>query len=185
MANPERILRAVVALAILCAPACARTNAPKDFLATPDSAGSSLRGGWVELDFSDMGANKLSGELLAVSAESLWVQPSTGAGVVMPRAAIASSSRLTKYKATTGAMAAGTTAGVISTAANGLVLIFTAPIWIITGSVGAAGDSHAAQANPQAGTGVDDALRAFSRYPLGMPRGADAAFTRWSPRRAR
>jgi hypothetical protein len=185
MANPERIRRAIAALAIMCAPACAHNNAPEGFLVKPDSAGSSLRGGWVELDFSEVGANKLSGELLAVSAESLWVQPSVGAGMVVPRAAIAPSSRLTKYKATTGAMAAGTVAGVISTISNGFVLIISAPIWIITGTAGAASDTRAAQANPQAGAGSDDALRAFSRYPLGMPRGADAAFTRWPPRRAR
>ena len=186
MASAER--RAVwFGLTLVLVGACAHNQSPPGFLPDPEAGGNSLRGGWIELDLGDTTVAKqaVMGELLAASAESLWVQPLNGSGVVVPRRYVAGSSRLTRYKATTSRITAGTIAGVVSTVTNGFILIITAPIWAITGTAAGAADTEAAQTAPFPSTETDAMLRAFSRYPLGMPPGADRAFARWSPRGAR
>ncbi len=68
-----------------------------------------------------------------------------------------------------GAVAGWTALGVVSTISNGLLLIFTAPAWIITGTVAGSSESYAPQGNVPPLRWAE--LARFARFPQGMPPG--------------
>jgi hypothetical protein len=158
----------VVAGAAALATACASNTAPPGFLVTPVEAESAAYGGWIELTLiRDIQGKQPrgEGELLAAGADSVWVLTPQG-GVVIPTAMV-SEGKLTAYQ---GASAAGWTAlGVVSTASNGLLLIITAPLWILTGTIAGASDSYIPQHRAPPRAWAD--LAAFARFPQGMPQG--------------
>ena len=160
---PGRLRSPAVALGAALVAACAGHTAPLGFLPTPQEAQSSAYGGWIELTLN--GEERVEGELLAVNADSVWVLSSEG-GAVVPTAAVVQG-KLTRYAWSSGNVTTWTAVGVLSTISNGLVLIFTAPVWVITGSVAGAGESHAAQRLwPRFAWA---ALAEFARFPQGMP----------------
>jgi hypothetical protein len=172
-----RLLACAGAIAVVAA--CAKHTAPPGFLSSPSNAGRGTQGGWLDLELS--GNRRLSGELLAVTAESLWVLGSDGRGMVVPRSALTDKGSLTRYRATSSEVAGLTAAGVALTISNGAFLLITAPLWVLTGTISGSADGREAQTPVRPAADRDSVLRAFSRFPQGLPRGFDVSFARLSP----
>ncbi len=162
-------------LAVALAAACATNSAPGGFLVSPKEAAASPYGGWIELTVGD-GRNerRVEGELLAVSGEgdSVWVlRDSAGGGggaLAVPTASVRRG-KLTGYSSNAGEVVSWTLLGVLSTASNGLLLIVTAPLWIVTGTVAASGESIAPERRTPPLAWPELAL--FARFPQGLPPG--------------
>jgi hypothetical protein len=157
----------VAALACL---ACGGTPAPAGWLPTPRAAETTAYGGWIELDYSDgQSRHRARGELIAASADSLWVlgdsQP-----VVIPTSVVGSG-KLYAYAPKLGDVTGWTVAGMVSTISNGVFLVFTAPAWLITG--GFAGQSEARAARRTSPPRAWAELALFARFPQGMPQGIE------------
>jgi len=168
MWSAEGAQRSAAVVAALLAAACASNTAPSGFLPSPQDAPASAYGAWIELTLTASSRQRaVEGELLAVSADTAWVLSHAGA-VVLPTTAVARG-KLTAWRSGSGAVAGWTALGVVSTISNGLLLIFTAPAWIITGTVAGSSESYAPQGNVPPLRWAE--LARFARFPQGMPPG--------------
>ncbi|HEU5304619.1 MAG TPA: hypothetical protein VFU40_08245 [Gemmatimonadales bacterium] len=160
--------RLSLGLVAACA-GCATNSAPEGWLLKPTDAQSAAYGGWIELTYGMEAKRRADGELIAVSADSVWVL-GQGQALVIPTAAVAKG-KLTAYAAQKGSLTAWTIAGSLATISNGAFLIFTAPMWIIGGSLAVGSESRAPErSSPPLGWGE---LAPFARFPQGMPAGLD------------
>lgn len=170
---PRRRLVAVLSAAAVGS-ACATNSAPDGLLPTPEEARTSSYGGWVELGFQgEQGVERIDGELIAVSSDSIWILPPTRSspgGENQGRTISADAvidGQLTAWDARHGQVAGGVLAGVLSTISNGVLLVFTAPIWIIGGSIAASHQSKLPQTRLPPTRWED--LTPFTRFPQGIP----------------
>jgi hypothetical protein len=163
-----RVVRWIgLAAAAFCA-ACARNSAPKGWLPKPAEAQVSTYGGWIELTYQEANEQRgIDGELIAVSADSLWVL-NEQQGLVIPTTA-AKKAKLTAYGAQTGALTTWTVVGTLATISNGAFLIFTAPMWLIGGPLTVGGESRSAERKTPPLSWVE--LAPYARFPQGMPEG--------------
>lgn len=156
--------------AALAGAACAGSSAPEEWLPKPAEAQAAAYGGWIELTHEGSAQpRRTEGELIAVSADSVWVLSDTH-GVVIPTSAVGKG-KLTVYAAQTGTLRTWTVLGALSTLSNGGFLIFTAPMWIIGGSIATGGESRAAERKHPRLTWTE--LAPFARFPQGMPEGVE------------
>lgn len=166
--------RNAVMIAVLVA-ACPAQPAPEGWLPTPDATPEWTRGGWIELELrtgdSSATAPLARGELLAVSADSGWVL--TDSGIVAVAAAGVARATLVGWDPETGKLTTWALIGTLSTVANGYILVLTAPMWIIGGSLATASHSR----RPVLDTEDDQwpELRLYARFPQGLPPGLDRA----------
>ena len=170
-----------VALSVLLT-ACAGNTSPPGFLVGPRIAQSQAYGGWVELRVAN--GTSVDGEMIAVTADSVWVlgvgREGAVAPVVLPVASIREG-KLTINDAEVGNVAGMTALGVLSTISNGLVLILTAPVWIIVGTAAGSAQSYTPQRRVPPLRWAE--LNASARFPQGMPSGVSLAQLRPKPRR--
>ena len=142
---------------------CVGTAGPST-MPTALQAASSPYGGRVE---ALVGGAPLAGELLAVSADTMWVLTPTG-GQVVPRTSI-QSGRVIGYNSETSQLLPWAILGPLSTIANGYLLAVTFPAWVITGSAA----THTQRNKPI--IPITSArwreLRLYARFPQGMPNG--------------
>ena len=153
-------------VAVACT-ACAGNTAPKGWLPKPIEAQAAAYGGWIELTYAEPDERHTYGELIAVSAESVWVL-SGSQGLVIPTAAV-KKGKLTAYAAQKDGLTAWMLLGTLSTISNGGFLIFTAPMWLIGGSLAVGGESRAPERKSPPLTWVE--LAPFARFPQGLPEG--------------
>src|SRR2546428_822186 len=100
--------------AALLVAGCASNSAPSGFLPSPEQAQTSGYGAWIELRSQDAsGERATEGELLAVTADTVWVLSRSGA-VALPTSAVAQC-KLTAWQSGAGAIAVWTGVGVLST----------------------------------------------------------------------
>lgn len=169
--------RVGLAAAAACA-ACASNSAPKGWLAEPAETQSAAYGGWIELTYQESeGKRHTDGELIAVSADSVWVLNESG-GRVVPTSAV-QGGKLTAYSAQTGTLTTWTVVGTLATISNGAFLIFTAPMWIVGGSLTAGSESRSPERMHPPLAWVE--LAPFARFPQGMPEGV--ALTALQPKK--
>lgn len=174
--RPVSPARRVLAMCVplLLGTACVSNPAPRGILPSPDEAGRMAAGGWIEIVRSDrLGEPSLHGELLAVTDDTLYVATG-GGGVAVPRSTVRGG-RLFGYDAQVGAMAGAVALGTVSTISNGFFLIFTAPMWLIGGSIAARSQSMQPVRDASA---PPSALRPWARFPAGLPPGFDLAGAR-------
>jgi hypothetical protein len=158
-----------LAAAVSCA-ACARNSAPRGWLLRPAQAQVAAYGGWIELAYRESGdKRRTDGELIAVSADSVWVL-NENRGVVIPTIMV-QSGKLTAYAAQTGTLTTWTVVGTLATISNGAFLIFTAPMWLIGGSLTVGGESRSPERKHPPLTWME--LAPFARFPQGMPEGIE------------
>ncbi len=158
-----------LAAAVSCA-ACASNSAPRGWLPKPGEAQAAAYGGWIELTCQESAESRhTDGELIAVSADSVWVL-NESQGVVIPTITV-QSGKLTAYAAQTGTLTTWTTVGTLATISNGGFLIFTAPMWLIGGSLTVGGESRSPERKHPPLTWVQ--LAPFARFPQGMPEGIE------------
>jgi hypothetical protein len=166
-------------LAVLAACAgCAGTSVPKGWLPAPREAQESAYGGWIEVSYRDGDARQRAvGELIAVGEDSVWILSDSQA-VAIPTTA-ADSGRLWVYAPQTSGLAAWTAAGVLSTISNGIVLVFTAPMWILGGTIAGGHEVRAAQRRGPPLSWAE--LARYARFPQGLPEGIRVADLRAKP----
>jgi hypothetical protein len=171
-------VRRLVPLAL--AAACAYNPAPKDFLPGPKEADRDLYGAWIELTVPDGRRERVvSGELIAVRPDSVWFLPDTGAGVVGLATAGITQGQMAWYHSEAGAVAGYSALGIVSTISNGVILILTAPAWLITGIVATSNESGAPIRKSPRTRWAD--LAPYARFPGGMPQGIDVSQIRRKP----
>ncbi len=156
--------------------ACAGNTAPAGFLVPPRLAQTEAYGGWVELLVT--GGARVDGELIAVTADSVWVLGT--ASVVVPVASVRQG-KLTTTNAEVGNVAGATGLGVVSTISNGILLVFTMPLWIIVGTAAGSSQSYAPERRVPPLHWAE--LNGFARFPQGLPDGVSLASLRAKPRR--
>jgi hypothetical protein len=164
---PRAVAALVVPSALLCLMgACASNSAPPHWLPKPAQATSEVYGGWIELEVLK-GARRIEGELLAVSDDSVWIL-ARGGGQVVATARV-KGGKLTGYQSAAGSVATYTVLGTLSTVFNGFGLAFTAPMWILGGSIAAGSEARAAVRRVPPLRWKD--LAPWARFPQGMPDG--------------
>ena len=166
-----------LAAALVCL-GCAGTSVPKAWLPTPREAQTTAFGGWIDLVYTEANERRrVAGELIAASADSVWIL-NQREGLVIPTAAV-DSAKLFAYAPRTDDITGWAIAGTVSTISNGVFLLFTAPMWIIGGSLAGRSEIRAAQRNhpPLDWVGIAP----FARFPQGMPEGVELAALRPKP----
>jgi hypothetical protein len=164
---------AVLMLVVL---ACQANPSPEEWLPTPEATPQWPRGGWIVIDraVADSTAPRLpliDGELLAVSPDSGWVL--TDQGVEAVAAADVAQATLVGWDPQTEKLGLWTAIGAVSTISNGVILVFTAPMWVIGGSLATASHSRRPVLTTDDDQWLD--LRLYARFPQGLPPGLDLA----------
>ena len=155
-------------IAVACA-GCARNSAPEGWLPEPAEAQVSAYGGWIELRYNQATEQRADGELIAVSADSVWLLGQDQA-LVIPTTAV-KQGKLTAYAAEKGPLVLWTVVGTLSTISNGWFLIFSAPMWIVGGSLAVGSESRAPERkSPRLSW---EELAPYARFPQGMPEGME------------
>ena len=183
LARTRRVLGAGL---LLCSTGCVGTRGPTSHLDKPDEAARHAHGGWTEVEGS--GVRRVTGELIAVSADSLWVLaegqlsagPPEAYGLLGMSWSEVRKCTIVAYNSGASTVTGVTALGTLSTASHGFILIFSAPLWILTGSIA----SHQQRGSVIWEYPGDDLvrLRAFSRFPQGIPPGLDRSILRPRPR---
>jgi hypothetical protein len=165
--NRTRSLGLIAAIGCL---ACGGNPAPNGWLPAPREAQTAAYGGWIEVDYTEGQSRRLAkGELIAASADSIWVLGDSQAVVVATSGV--ESGKLYAYAPQLGDVTGWTLAGIVSTISNGVFLIFTAPAWLVTG--GFAGQSEARAARRTSPPRAWAELAMFARFPQGLPEGLE------------
>jgi hypothetical protein len=127
----------------------------------------------------DSAGTQTDGELIAVNRDSVYVL-TTGGLAVIPVRGVAKLN-VTGYDAQAAALALWGLAGTLATISHGILLIFSAPVWIITSSIAAAAHSREPrEIYPEVAL---NALRIYARFPQGIPAGLDRRQLRPKPER--
>jgi len=113
---------------------CASTNVPSRWLPEAEQSPSSRYGAWVEVKSRE---GQVMGELIAINDDTVFVADDMlhviGSADIL-------SARLVAYdESSLGGYAF---LGTVSTLSNGVLLIFTAPMWLIGGSIAASSRSY-------------------------------------------
>lgn len=158
----------VMAVAVTCLQGCAGNPAPLTWRQPAALVQRSPRGGWVRIDAMELsGPSKASrfvqGELIAIDQSAVHVLTVAGLQSV-PRVSVRSVA-LVAYGTRAGALAAWAVGGGVSTLSHGGFLLFTAPMWAITGVI-------AVRTEGRAGV-LRDFANSFARFPQGLPAGFD------------
>jgi len=176
MERGRRGLAAAVAAVIVSG--CVSHTAPDGFLPTPAQAGLRSSGGWVDVMVQDGEAPlRVRGELIAVTADTLWVVGTDG-GSAFPTSHVIEG-RFFSHVGQHGHVIGATALGVVSTLSNGVLLTLTAPMWLIGGSAAAAAQSRVGMEGLPTEEWVE--LRTFARFPQGLPAEVDVATLRPNP----
>lgn len=150
--------------------ACATMQAPRGFLPTRATIGQTARGAWAvvtTVGSSTQPPQNTQGELLSVNDGQVRVL--TERGLVSVATGRLVRVRLQTFEPRTGSAALGLLLGTLSTASHGAYLIFSAPAWLLTGSVSIGAETRSAILEHPPEPLVR--LGAFARFPQGYPPG--------------
>jgi len=169
-----------VLTALLLAAACAYNPAPEGFLPGPSEAAHDVYGAWIEVWVPVVGRRDttIAGELIAVSADTLWILPDTSRVAAVPTRAVRNG-QVARYRSGAGSVAGFTALGIVSTLSNGAFLLLTAPAWLITGIVASSNEAHAPLRDVPPLAWAQ--LAAYARFPQGLPPGIDLGEIRPRP----
>jgi hypothetical protein len=166
MRRRDASILALVLIATLSA--CATNPAPRRWLAPAREAATDPYGAWIVLH-ADARTELTRGELLAVAADSVFVLTEAGRVEGVARAAI-DHATIAYYDSEWHKTAWWAAAGTLSTLSHGFGLVFTAPAWILSGTLAARADSRApliAVNSPERWAQA----HTYARFPGGLPDG--------------
>lgn len=165
--NTKLLAIGIIVVALLLA-GCVGTGAPRGWLSTAAEAQKESKGAWIKIEyFSGASKSVVRGEFIAVNTETVYVD--TAAGLIAISLSDIKKARLATYDSRHGNLAVWTLLGTLSTASHGYVLILSAPVWIIGGSIAAAAQSHKPiESFPDSDW---NELKKFARFPHGLPEG--------------
>jgi hypothetical protein len=157
-------------LALLAA-GCASTPGPSGYLQPAAVAQQESYGAWIDVYLENDRA-EVNGELIAVESDTVFVLNRDGLHAV-PRATI-NAARLGTYDSEWENVAYWVTGGTLLTASHGWYAAISAPIWIISGIIGAASVSRGPIEDVKGNnTRRWREVSKFARFPQGMPRDID------------
>lgn len=165
----DRWIAAALAAA-LAATGCAGHKAPRGWLETPEKVRTDAYGAWIETicHRDERGVVSVSGELIAVSPDSVYI--ARDRMVAVARSSI-ERAKIVAYDASVGGLVVFTVIGTLATISHGWALVFSAPVWIIAGSIAAGVRSHDPIRSYPALT--IDAFAPYARFPNGLPNTLD------------
>jgi hypothetical protein len=171
-------------ISLLLIGGCNSTNIPKDYLRNPKDAAKSIAGSWIEISrksaFVDAQVSKLSGELIAVQSDTLYVLSEIKLSVIETDSI--GTARLYIFKNQGGKYALITglllVPNIIGAMANGgeyagefIQLAIPLAVTGITIAI-IEGTSKNNQLNYPAYNSIEE-FRKFARFPTGIPQGVD------------
>jgi hypothetical protein len=160
---------------LAAAAGCYQSSAPPRWLPSPVEAQRDTFGSWVTVQGQPKTAPLVRGELIAIDTDTIHVL-ADGRLVSLARAAVCCA-ELTAFRMDLSELQLWTVLGVVSTASHGVVLILTAPIWAIAGTLAASAASYA----PRIISTDPLVLQPFARFPQGIPPGLDRTTLRSKP----
>jgi hypothetical protein len=160
---------------------CSGTGAPSGWLPTAEATQEEAHGAWITVRRRSLESREVlaEGELIAVHEDSLFVLVSDGPEselVAVPRAPDIKA-KVGTFDPKRGGLVAWTLLGSVSTVSHGVNLIFTLPIWIITGTVvGNNAGAPAIEHYPDEFVFDSfDSMRVYARFPQGLMNSIDRA----------
>ena len=169
-----RALAGAVAVALTVS-GCASTKAPSGWLPDARQSAYEASGGWIAAQVGPRDSSReVRGELIAVQGDSVFVL--TVAGFEAIPAARIRAAQVASYDVNWGILSGWWVAGTLSTASHGWLLIVSAPIWILTGSLSTAAASRAPIVRYPDRAWYE--LGSFARFPQGLPPGLDRSALR-------
>ena len=155
---------AMRAVGLACAlTACVHDPDPRP--RTPESVTADAHGGWIVVELS--GGTAIAGELIDVQPLGLHV--ATHGGLQFEHRGEVLKATLYAYHPDVDNFLGWTALGVLATISNGVFLVFTAPAWLITGSLSSRAELHGVMLE-YPDDAKWDALSPWARFPQGLPR---------------
>lgn len=159
--------RVATVLTVAMLTACSMNPAPRGLRTGAIEAQSNPFGMWIGIDWARSATvNRTAGELLAVDRDSLYVLADRRTVIAVAFADVREGV-LMEYDAQWGSLAWWTTGGaVLSPFVNGVLSIFTFPLWLLVG-IPATAYTSSAPLNRAPWSWED--LQPFTRFPQGLP----------------
>lgn len=162
---PTRSL--LIALAFVVPLACAHNPDPRDRPAKVAAVDG--YGGWITVR-TDSGVS-IDGELISVDGDRGTIHILRDRQLLTVPILGITSGELYGYRSAAGTLSTWTLVGTLSTASHGLLLVLSAPAWLLSGSIATYRESNASRVEVSDGW---RAIAAWARFPQGLPPGVDA-----------
>lgn len=170
MQGTRRQFSVSVLFICLCVAGCAVTHEPEGWLPSPQAMQTDTHGGWVHVKCNSASKEKaeIGGELIAIGKDSMYIANETFHSIAIFSI---KSAQLVAYEPHTEEMGGLVFLGTLSSISDGLFLLFTAPMWIIGGSITTSARSY----EPIVEYPRRELSRfaPFARFPQGLPAGID------------
>lgn len=165
----------IFVLAAIFPASCAVNTAPIGFLQDGYNSQKTSFGGWIEIKYNNVSGaiDRMEGEFISFDHDSVFVLTETGKLEAIAPADIIRA-KITTFDAKTRYLGLWAFAGFITTPAQGLLLVATAPGWLLFGAIPTAVHSHTAQMRYPAKSFED--FRKFARFPQGLPEGYESFY---------
>ncbi len=171
----------ILLAASLCA-ACASNPAPDDWLPSAREVPADPYGAWIRITFdSGTSRHEIEGELLAAEPDTVYVL--TGESVVAFPGDAIRHARVAWFESGAGNLAAWTLLGSLATLSNGYISGLTMPLWVLTGSLATSAQSRSPLVDYRPDRGTLLSIRAYARFPQGLPAGLDRSTLLGRPHR--
>jgi hypothetical protein len=177
--RPTTAERFLVVLLVSILSGCATTKAPNGWLPAVSDVQSDTYGGWLILSLQrQTQAEVLDGEFIGIRSDSVFLLTDKSEGRVVAMSSIRRA-EVQVHQKQTGRVVASTAVGILGTISHGLLLIVTAPVWLITGIIAASSASYLGEfekSDPDIAWWTK--MSEHARFPQGVPYGVDIATLR-------
>ena len=166
MSRADHVLnRIALAAFVAAASGCASHPAPRQWLPDARTAANTGWGGWIRMTVMvDSAKAIVGGELIAAHDDTVFVMAPGDSLRAIAHDRIRKA-ELVEYDPKEGTVSAYAFLGVLTTASHGVVLVLSAPAWMITGAV----LTHVVVNEAMTKSTVTTALRPYARFPQGIP----------------
>jgi hypothetical protein len=143
---------------------CSTVKAPQGSVPRRNGVATDAFGGWITLSVTG-GQSSIGGELIAVDTDSLFVM--SGDKIQIFSKADISAARLILYKTDNNGYTAWTILGALATISNGGFLVFTFPVFLVTGIVTTITEAKRINFYDYPAVSWDE-LTKYARFPQGI-----------------
>jgi hypothetical protein len=169
------VRHSTIAVLLAAAAGCYQSSAPPKWLPVPVEAQRDAFGSWIRVQGQPKTDPLVQGELIAIDTDTIHVL-ADGRLVSVARATVCCA-ELTAYRMDLSELQLWSALGAASTLSHGVLLILTAPMWLVAGTVATSAASYA----PRIISTDPVVLQPFARFPQGIPPGLDRTTLRSRP----